>query len=458
MGLGAHPRIAPPAPPRGQTDQAEAFGMATARQPFHVLAKPTGAICNLDCKYCYFLSKERLYPNSKFRMSDELLEAFLRQQFEGQGGPVITVAWQGGEPTLMGVEFFRRSIELERKYAAARPGIRVENTLQTNGTVLDDTFCAFLREHDFLVGLSIDGPAPLHDANRVDKGGKPTFEAVMRGARLLQKHGVRVNALCTVNAANARHPLDVYRFLKEEVSPYLQFIPIVERANDTGFNEGTTVTARSVTAEDFGAFLVAIFDEWVRHDVGEVFVQMFDVTLQSYAGMRPGLCIFEPTCGNGVALEHNGDLYSCDHYVEPGYLLGNVHETPLVQLVRSDRQLKFGRDKLESLTAQCRRCEVRFACNGGCPKDRFVRSRDGEPNQNYLCAGYERFFKHVARPMRMMAALLREGRAASDVMALLAREELTAALASAGRNDPCPCGSGRKYKRCHGGPGEPARS
>lgn len=431
--------------------------MTPSRHAFHVLAKPTGAICNLDCKYCFFLSKERLYPNSAFRMTDELLETFVRQQFEGQAGPQVTIAWQGGEPTLMGLDFFRRSIELERKYAALRPGVRVEHTLQTNGTLLDDAFCAFLREHDFLVGLSIDGPQPLHDAYRVDKGGKPTFERVMRGVKLLRSHGVRMNALCTVHAVNAGRPLEVYRFLESEVSPYLQFIPIVERANDTGFNEGDTVTDRSVSARDFGAFLVAIFDEWVRHDVGEVFVQMFDVTLRSYAGMPAGLCIFEPTCGNGVALEHNGDLYSCDHYVEPGYRLGNVAETSLVQLVRSDRQRKFGRDKLDTLTRQCRSCEVRFACNGGCPKDRFVRSRDGEPGQNYLCEGYYDFFRHVERPMRIMAQLVRSGAGAPAVMEILRREELEAAFARAGRNDPCPCGSGRKLKRCHGdGPSAPA--
>jgi uncharacterized protein len=437
-----------------------------ATHTFHVLAKPTGAICNLDCKYCFFLSKERLYPNSTFRMSDELLEAFIRQQLEGQTGPTVTIAWQGGEPTLMGVDFFRRSIDVERRYAAERPGLRVENTLQTNGTLLDDELCAFLKEHDFLVGLSIDGPRELHDAYRVDKGGKPTFDRVMRGVRHLHDHGVRMNALCTVHAANSGHPLEVYRFIKAEVSPFIQFIPIVERANSTGFVEGNTVTDRSVRAEDFGSFLIAIFDEWVRNDVGDVFVQMFDTTLRSYAGMPAGLCIFEPMCGNGVALEHNGDLYSCDHYVEPGYLLGNIRDTPLVQLVRSDRQRKFGRDKLDTLTRQCRSCEVRFACNGGCPKDRFVRSRDGEPGQNYLCEGYYAFFRHVARPMRIMARLVRSGAGAPAVMEILRREEaeaarreLEAALARAARNEPCPCGSGRKFKRCHGdGAGAPSHA
>jgi uncharacterized protein len=422
----------------------------TAHRPFHVLAKPTGAICNLDCKYCFFLSKERLYPNSTFRMSDALLDAFIRQQVESQPGPQVTISWQGGEPTLMGLEFYRRSIELERRYA--RPGQRIENTLQTNGTLLDDAWCAFLAEHDFLVGISVDGPQPLHDAYRVDKGGKPTFEKVMRGVRLLRQHGARTNALATVHAANVHHPVEVYRFLKAEVSPYIQLIPIVERANDTGFQEGDTVTDRSVKAEDYGRFLNAIFDEWIRRDVGEVFVQMFDTALEAWLYGRASLCIFAPTCGDAVALEHNGDLYSCDHFVEPRHLLGNVAETPLVELVASPKQRRFGQDKQDALPAYCRRCDVRFACNGGCPKDRFISTPDGEPGLNYLCAGYQAFFRHVDGPMRMMAAALRAGRPASEVMRILREAALAAALARAGQNDPCPCGSGRKVKRCHGAP------
>lgn len=380
--------------------------------PFHVLAKPTGAICNLDCSYCFYLSKERLYPGSSFRMPDDVLEAFVQQRLEGQPGPVVTIAWQGGEPTLMGLDFFRRSIELERRWR--RPGTTVEHLLQTNATLLDEEWCAFLAEHDFLVGVSVDGPGALHDAYRVDRGGRPTFERVMRGVRLLRAHGVRLNALAAVHAVNVAYPLDVYRFLKEEVSPYLQLIPIVERDAAAG---GGAVTARSVSAEDYGRFLVEIFDEWIRDDVGEVFVQQFDVALESWALGRSSLCVFAETCGDAVALEHGGDVYSCDHFVDPAHRLGNLRETPLAELVASTRQRRFGTEKRDALPDYCRRCDVRFACNGGCPKDRFIDTPDGEPGLNYLCAGYRTFFRHVDGPMRAMTALLRAGRPPSDVRA-----------------------------------------
>jgi uncharacterized protein len=383
---------------------------ASPTAAFHVLAKPTGAICNLDCKYCFYLSKERLYPGSAFRMSDEVLEAFVRQRLEAGRSGAVTISWQGGEPTLMGLDFFRRSIAVERKHR--RPGITVEHVLQTNATLLDDDWCAFLAEHDFLVGVSVDGPRALHDAFRVDKGGHPTFDRVMRGVRLLRAHGVRLNALAAVHAANAPYPLDVYRFLKEEVSPFIQLIPIVERDETMGAG---AVTARSVSAEDYGRFLVEIFDEWIREDVGDVFVQAFDVALESWHLGRSSLCVFAETCGDAVVLEHGGDVYSCDHFVDDAHRLGDVRETPLAELVASDRQRRFGADKRDTLPEYCRRCDVRFACHGGCPKDRFVETPDGEPGLNYLCAGYRTFFRHVDGPMRAMAALLRSGRPASDV-------------------------------------------
>ena len=408
-----------------------------------MLAKPTGAICNLDCKYCFFLTKENLYPGSRFRMSDELLESYLRQYLEAQPGPDITIAWQGGEPTLMGLDFFRRSVDLVRRLQ--RRGDRVEHTLQTNGVLLDEEWCAFFREHDFLVGLSLDGPRALHDAYRVDKGGKPTFDQVMRGLHLLQQHGVRVNALTTVHAANGDHPLEVYRFLRDEAGvQHIQLIPIVERVNQTGFQEGETATERSVRAEQYGAFLIAIFDEWVRRDVGRVFVHLFDVALGAWVGAPPSLCVFAPTCGGALALEHNGDLYSCDHFVEPSFLLGNIQHTPMAELVSSPKQRQFGQDKHDSLPQYCRECAVCFACNGGCPKDRFIRTPGGEPGLNYLCAGYQAFFKHVDRPMRTMAWLLRQGRAPAEIM------QLATAGSGPERNQPCPCGSGHKRKRCHG--------
>jgi uncharacterized protein len=439
---------------------------------FHVLAKPTGAICNLDCQYCFFLSKEALYPGSRFRMADELLEAYVRGVIESQPKmPEITIAWQGGEPTLMGLDFFRRSVEYARQYS--RPGVRVLSTIQTNGTLLDGGWCEFFRENGFLVGLSLDGPRAMHDAYRRDKGGKPTFDRVMRAARLMQTHQVDFNILCTVNAANAGHPLDVYRFFRDEVgAQFIQFIPIVERlttetealAGD-GWGEGPRgvrplyvqqgdrVTGRSVKPEQWGDFLIAIFDEWVRRDVAKVYVQMFDAALASWYGEGPSLCIFAETCGDALALEHNGDLYSCDHFVEPEYLLGNILEQPMIELVASPKQRKFGADKRDTLPRYCRECEVRFACHGECPRNRFTLAPGGEPGLNYLCAGYKAFFRHVDEPMRFMANELRHDRAPANVMVYTARRdaELQRAFAYAGRNDPCPCGSGRKFKHCHGG-------
>lgn len=391
---------------------------------FHVLAKPTGAICNLDCKYCFFLSKEELYPDSRFRMSEAVLERYIRQRLESQPQEA-TIAWQGGEPTLMGLKFFRRVMELTQQYR--RPGQEIQHTLQTNGTLIDAQWCEFLREHHFLVGLSIDGPRALHDAYRVDKRGRPTFDKVERAARLMQQHGVEFNVLCTVHAQNADRPLEVYRYLRDELGArFIQFIPIVERVNSDGrtlLQEGTTVTERSVKPETWGRFLIEIFDEWVRRDVGTVFVQMFDAALASWVGAPPALCIFGETCGDAVALEHNGDVYSCDHFVEPNYLLGNIATATLSDLVASPRQRAFGRAKRDSLPKYCRECSVRFACHGECPKNRFTLTPDGEPGLNYLCAGYKAFFTHIDRPMRMMAGLLRQGRYADEAMNLLAATE-----------------------------------
>ena len=442
---------------------------------FHLLAKPTGATCNLDCDYCFFLSKEMLYPGSRFRMADEMLETYIRQLIEGRQAPEVIVAWQGGEPTLMGLDFFRRSITYQRKYL--KPGMTVQNTIQTNGTLINDEWAAFFREHNFLVGISIDGPAAMHDAYRRDKGGQPTFDRVIRGLDLLKEHGVEFNALVTIHHANADHPLEVYRYLRDDLGiQYIQLIPIVERVVRTDADEaevdqpgevvshkswrerplytqfGNAVTERSVTAEQFGRFLIAIFEEWVRRDVAKVYINMFDVALASWAGEPAGLCVFSPTCGTALAMEHNGDMYSCDHFVEPAYYLGNIKDTPMIELVSSSQQRKFGQDKLDTLPRYCRECMVRFACHGGCPKDRFILTPDGEGGLNYLCAGYMAFFKHVDRPMRTMAELLRRDRAPAEIMQFYAAEDakLKAAFAKIGRNDPCPCGSGKKFKQCHG--------
>jgi uncharacterized protein len=431
---------------------------AASPPAFHVMLKPCGPVCNLGCSYCYYLSKERLYPDGHFCMTDGLLETFTRQYIEAQHVPEVTFGWQGGEPTLVGLDFFRLAVELQQK--VRRPGTVVRNAVQTNGTLLNDEWCRFFREHGFLVGLSLDGPRELHDAYRVDKRGQPTFDRVMAGLALLKKHGVEFNVLTTVHAANAGHPLDVYRFLRDEVGArFIQFIPIVQRDNETGFQEGERVTERSVTGRQYGDFLIAVFDEWVRRDVGRVFVQIFDVALATWMGQRPGLCVFEETCGTALVLEHNGDLYACDHFVEPRCRLGNVLETPLVELVGSEQQRRFGLAKRDGLPRACRECAVRFVCHGGCPKNRVARTPDGEPGLNYLCEGYRAFFAHVDRPMRMMRAELRAGRPPANVMLALAQEEaeLQRRLAHARRNDPCPCGSGLKFKHCHGRPGSPGR-
>jgi uncharacterized protein len=383
---------------------------------FHLLAKPTGSRCNLACDYCFFLKKEQLYPGSEFRMSDQVMESYIRQTIRGQGLPEVTIAWQGGEPTLMGLDFFRRAMAVERKYA--RPGMRIENTLQTNGVLLDVDWCHFFRENNVLVGLSVDGPRHLHDVYRRDKAGHSVFDQVVRAVRLMQAHGVEFNILCTVNAANSLHPLEVYRFFRDELkTPYLQFIPVVERASESGAQEGTAVTERSVRGEQYGRFLIEIFDEWIRHDVGRVFVQTFDGVLASWLYGRSSLCIFQPTCGQSLALEHNGDVYSCDHYVEPRCLLGNLMKMPLTELVSSARQREFGQAKSASLPHMCCQCEFLFACHGECPKNRVLTTPDGEPGLNWLCAGLKAFFAHTQDSMKAMADLLRQGRLAEEIMA-----------------------------------------
>jgi len=429
---------------------------------FHLLAKPSGSTCNIDCTYCFFLSKEALYPDHTHRMTEVTLDAYLRQLLESHRTPEVTVAWQGGEPTLMGLDFFRRAVELVEEYR--RPGQIVHHTFQTNGILLDDAWCAFFKEHGFLVGLSVDGPMEIHDTYRRNRGGRGTFRQVMRGWSHLRRHGVEFNILCTVHAANQAHGRTVYRFLRDELAAtWIQFIPIVERATldslataNRGWREepgekrllytqrGDRVTERTVGGEQFGRFLVDVFEEWVRRDVGRVFVQLFDVTLEAWFG-RHLLCVHAPVCGLGPALESNGDLYACDHYVEPDYLLGNIHQSHMIELVSSPKQRGFGKDKLASLTAQCRRCPVRHLCHGGCPKDRFVLSRDGDPCHNYLCRGLELYFTHTAPHMEVMGGLLRRGRPPAEVMGWVAEEDR-----KRGPYQPCPCGSGEKFRFCHG--------
>jgi uncharacterized protein len=399
-------------------------------------------------------------------MADDLLETYIVQLLESHLTPDVTVAWQGGEPTMMGLEFFRRSVELVDKHR--KPHQNIAYTIQTNGTLIDEDWAIFFKENDFLVGLSVDGSEKLHDAYRVDPRGAGSFDRVMRGFEALKAQDVDINILCAVHAANSEHPLDVYRFFRDELgAQFIQFIPIVERSTETllplanlGWSTnrkekrplyvqaGSQVTDRSVTPEAFGQFLIEIFDEWVRNDIGDVYVQMFDVALANWFGEPAGLCIFSETCGLALALEHNGDLYSCDHYVEPDYLLGNIMETPMIELVGSEKQQAFGHAKRDALPQFCLDCDVRFACHGGCPRNRFTQTPDGDEGLNYLCSGYKVFFHHVDRPMRIMSDLLRQGRAPAELPTILAAEE-GARFKDIGRNDPCPCDSGLKYKKCH---------
>lgn len=389
---------------------------------FHIMAKPRGAICNLDCDYCYFLSKEMLYQGSRFRMAADLLEEYTRQYIQAQRVNQVTFTWQGGEPTLMGLPFFKRAIELQQKYR--RPGMLIQNSIQTNGTLLNAEWAIFFKENEFLVGLSLDGPRELHDVYRHDKGGHGTFDKVMKAVALLKNHGVEFNILTTLNAANVEHPLEVYHFLRDEVgTEFIQFIPIVERLNESGFQEGNEVTERSITGEQYGKFMIAVFDEWVQNDVGRVFVQLFDNALNSWLGLPSGLCVFDETCGTGLAMEHNGDIYSCDHFVEPKHKLGNLRKLPMLQMAGSDKQRQFGLAKRETLPRYCRECPVRFACNGGCPKDRLLLAPDGEAGLNFLCAGYKAFFTHIDRPMKLMAREIRTRRSPANVMAILAQEK-----------------------------------
>ena len=394
------------------------------------MTKPIGPICNLDCKYCFYLEKEKLYPGTKtWAMPDEVLEQYVQQYIAAQPGDEIHFAWQGGEPTLLGLDFFRRVVDLQQRHAG---GKTIANALQTNGVLIDDAWGEFLAEHRFLVGVSIDGPRDLHDCYRVDKGQAPTFDRVMRGIAKLKQHNVDFNTLTVVHRRNSQHPVEVYRFLKEIGSGFIQFIPIVERRAKSGssdglvlikpsFGDAAEVTEWSVEPKAYGTFLSRIFDEWVKKDVGRVFVQLFDVALESWMGMDASLCVFKKTCGSALAMEHTGDLYSCDHFVYPENKLGNIMETALENLVDSPQQKAFGQAKSESLPRMCRTCEVRFACNGECPKHRFLTTPDGEPGLNYLCAGYKHFFKHIDPYMQFMAGELRAQRPPANIMRFLGR-------------------------------------
>ncbi len=444
------------------TPALDAAMLQRAPHAFHLLAKPSGSTCNIDCSYCFFLSKQALYPDARQRMSQETLEVYIRQLLESHRAPLVRVAWQGGEPSLMPLDFFRRSIALVEQYR--QPGQQIEHSFQTNGTLLDEAWCRFFREHRFLVGLSVDGPRALHDRYRVDRQGQGSFDRVIQGWRLLRAHGVETNILCTVNAANQDHGRAVYRFLRDELkAEWMQFIPIVERADPASIalanqgwrapqrrtrplytQNGSMVTDRSVEPARYGQFLVDVFEEWLRHDVGRVFVQQFDVMLEASFG-RHALCVHAPECGYGPALEYNGDLYCCDHFVEPGYRLGNIHSSHMLDLIGSDQQRAFVQAKSINLAQNCRSCPVLNWCHGGCPKDRFARSEGDDPQSNYLCAGYRRFFSHALPAMQLMSRLLQQRRPVVEVMAWKAAQDK-----AGGPYQPCSCGSGRKLRFCHG--------
>jgi uncharacterized protein len=396
--------------------------------PFQIMAKPNGSVCNLNCQYCYYLEKEKLYPDSaSAKMSDQVLESFVRQYIGAQQAQVITFVWQGGEPTLRGLEFYKKAVALQKKYAG---GKKIENSFQTNGLLLNDRWAEFFKQNHFLVGLSIDGPAELHDAHRVDKGGAASFSRVMRGLGFLKKHGVEFNTLTVVNRKNSYFPLEVYRFLKDIGSQHLQFIPVVEQVAQEPTTHGlrllkpasperSLVSEWSVEPLQYGRFLRSVFDEWVRQDVGRTFVQIFDVALEAWVGMEPNLCVFAKNCGTAMVLEHNGDIYSCDHFVYPDDRLGNLLNEELAAIATSPKQKRFGQVKSDTLSRKCLQCHVRFVCNGECPKHRFARTELGETGLNYLCAAYRLFFQYIDPYMRYMAGRLHQGKAPADIMSHL---------------------------------------
>ncbi len=429
---------------------------------FNVMTKPVGSVCNLRCTYCYYLEKKHLYPGALSRMSHETLEKFIKQYIEAQKVPAVTFVWQGGEPSLAGLDFYKTVIQLQKKYAN---GKHIENAFQTNGMLIDDAWCEFFKENNFLVGISIDGPENLHNAFRMDASGKDSWKIVMNGIRLLHKHHVEFNTLTTVNRISGDHPLAIYRFLKEIGSGFIQFLPVAEIiSSDNEANNGLhlitpahkgkkEVTEWSVMPEQYGKFLITIFDEWVRNDVGRYFVQLFDVTLANWVGQMPGLCVFSETCGDALVMEHNGDVYSCDHFVYPEYFLGNVHNIPLAEMAFSQRQIQFGQEKLTKLPQFCMECEYRFACHGECPKHRWDKTPDGEEGLNYLCKAYKMFFGHVHPYMQYMADQLAKKQAPANVMNWIKQNEqnhlaIQKKQMMVGRNDPCPCGSGKKFKNC----------
>lgn len=392
-------------------------------KPLYVMLKPAGAHCNLACKYCYYLENNKLYPTAqRHLMSDEMLEQFTREYIEAQTMNQVLFTWHGGEPLLRSIDFYRKALSLQQKYAGGR---RIDNVIQTNGTLLTDEWCEFFAQNHWLVGISIDGPQPDHDHYRLTAAGKPSWQKVMQGIKLLKKHGVEWNAMAVVNAYNVNHPLEFYRFFKENGCQFLQFTPIVERL--TRHEDGRTLASladkdeiplseASVTPEQWGYFLCAIFDEWVRKDVGKIFVEIFDCTLANWMGISPGICAYSKECGHAGVMEHNGDVYSCDHFVFPEYKLGNIRDHSLIDMLYGEQQQEFSRLKHSSLPRQCKECDMEFACHGECPKNRFMKDKYGDSGLNYLCPGYYHYYQHVAPYMDYMKQELMSQRPPSNIM------------------------------------------
>jgi len=403
--------------PTKRTPNSPMLTYAPFARPLYVMTKPAGSLCNLACKYCYYLGTSQLYADvpqhERFNMSERTLEEFIRQYIECQTQPQVLFTWHGGEPLMRPLSFYKRVLELQQKYAR---GHIIDNCLQTNGTLLTDECCAFFREHNWLIGISIDGPQEFHDEYRRARGGQPSWFKVMRGIRLLQKHGVEWNAMGVVNDYNADYPLDVYHFYKENGCKYIQFAPIIETLKRGDRGDRERLLPFSVSPAQYARFCCTIFDEWVRNDVGQTFVQLFDSTLACWAGEEPGVCTMCETCGHCSVIEANGDLYSCDHFVYPEYKLGNIHRDTITGMMYSERQRHFGQSKRTALPHQCQTCQWLFACNGGCPKDRFCTTTDGESGLNYLCTAFQQFFAHVAPYMDFMKRELLNQRPPANVM------------------------------------------
>ena len=415
--------------------------MAKASREFQIFAKPVGSICNLGCHYCYYLEKEQLYPMGKsFRMPEDILEAYIVQHIEAFPGSVINFSWHGGEPTVLGLDYFRKIVALQRKHQP--PDRRITNGIQTNGTLLNEDWCCFLSEEGFGVGLSMDGPQDVHDRYRVTKSQNPTHEQVMRGYKLLQRYRIPIDILCVVHSHNVQYPIRVYEFFKQIGAQYLTFLPLIELQPDAEFG----VSHRTVKPNAWGTFLCNIFDKWIRQDIGQVNIQIFEEAASTAFDQEHALCIFRKTCGDIPVIEHNGDFFTCDHFVNPEHCLGNIQETQLVELIESPTQRAFGQSKSDALPRYCLACEVLDMCYGGCPKDRILHTPDGEAGLNYLCAGYKRFFTHCRPFVTELSALSHVQ--ALERQVLLAPSTVVKAKPKIGRNDPCHCGSGRKYKKC----------